>query len=118
MDMKKYLGSAFLTVADIKVSGPRRVTITDVSEGRYDKPNLTFDDGTRLGCNVTNCRILAKAYGRSSADWLDKEVELVVGEIEYQRKPQEAVLVKPISPPIEKRASPIDEDLNDELPPF
>ena len=116
MDMSKYIGGLFLKVEDIKGSGPVRAKIVDVSEGRYDKPDLTFDDGTRLGCNATNGRALARAYGFDSNDWVGKEVELVVGEIQYQGKPQEAILVKPISPPIENKAPPKRDDDLDSIP--
>jgi len=116
MDVSKYVGSVFLKVEDIKASGPQQVTIVDVRQGQYGKPDLMFDDGTRLGCNVTNGRALAKAYGFDSDDWVDKEVELVVGEIEYQGKPQESILVKPISPPVENKAPPKRDEPNDEVP--
>jgi hypothetical protein len=33
MDMRKYSGAAFLKPGDIKASGPRRVVITDLTEG-------------------------------------------------------------------------------------
>jgi hypothetical protein len=117
MDISKYIGGLFLKVVDIKTNGPVRVKIVDVSEGRYDKPDLTFDDGTRLSCNATNGRTLARAYGFDSDDWIDKEVELVVGEIQYQGKPQEAILINPISPPIENKAPPKrGDDPNDSIP--
>src|SRR5262245_27770654 len=64
MDVSKYLGSTFLKVADVKVSGPIRVVIASIVEGKFDKPDLVFDDGTRLTLNVTNTRILARAYGK------------------------------------------------------
>lgn len=58
-------------------------------------------------------------YGLQSDGWVDKQVELVVGEIKYDGKMNEAVLVRPISPPIEKKASPKPGDgpgdINDEI---
>jgi hypothetical protein len=116
MDVTKYVGGLFLKVDDIKANGPVRVKVVDVSEGKYSKPDLTFDDGSKLGCNATNGRVLAKAYGFDSDDWIDKEVELVVGEITYQGKPQEAILVRPISPAIEKKAPPTKPTFDDEVP--
>jgi hypothetical protein len=117
MDLSNYFGSVFLKVEDIKTSGPRRVKIVGVQEGRYGKPDLHFDDGTCLSCNATNGRRLAKAYGFDSDDWLGKEVELVVGEVQYQGKPQEAILITPISPPIENKKPPKPEPgLDDEIP--
>ena len=103
MEMSRYSGAAFLKIGDVK-QGPIRVTITDVRIGKYDKPDLTFDDGSRLSANVTNCRALSRAYGTDSDVWVGKEVELYLGEIEYQDKMQETVLVKPVSPPLEKKS--------------
>jgi hypothetical protein len=118
VDVTKYLGSAFLKPRDV-AAGPVRVVIADVVEGKYDKLDATFDDGTRLSLNVTNTRILARAYGTSAADWVGKEVELYLGEVEFKDKKQEAVLVKPISPPVEKKPPPKRKpggDMEDEIP--
>ena len=104
MDVSKYLGSTFLKVADVKVNGPIRVVIASIVEGKFDKPDLVFDDGTRLSLNLTNTRTLARAYGKDTAFWIDKEIELNVGETEYQGKPQESILITPISPPVDKKA--------------
>jgi hypothetical protein len=104
-DMRKYSGAAFLKPGDIKASGPRRVVITDVTEGKFDKPDLEFDDYTKLSVNANN-RILMAAYGWESKGWLNKEIELGLGQAEYDGKEQEIVLVKPISPPIEKTPPP------------
>ena len=82
------------------------MVIESIVEGKFDKPDLVFDDGTRLTLNVTNTRILARAYGTDSASWIDKEIELNVGETKYQGKPQELILIKPISPPVDKKALP------------
>jgi hypothetical protein len=103
MDVSKYLGRAFLTVADVKVNGPLRMVIKSVVEGKFDKPDLVFDDGTQLSISMTNTRILARAYGTDGADWIGKEVELNVGETKYEGEPQESILIKPISPPVEKK---------------
>ena len=100
MRMNKFVGKMFLKVDDIKASGPTRKTITEVSEGNFDKADLTFDDGTQLSCGKINCGVLARAYGMKSNDWLGKEIELEVGKIKFQGEPQEVILVKPISPPI------------------
>jgi hypothetical protein len=114
MDMSRY-SAVFLKVEDIKASGPIRRIITKVSEGSFDKPDITFDDGTQLSCNKTNCSVLARAYGMESNNWIGKEVDLTVGEITYNGKPQEAILVKPITPPITKKAPPPSE-FGDRIP--
>jgi hypothetical protein len=100
------MGNVFLKVDHIKATGSIRVTIIGVSEGQYGKPDLAFHDGSQLSLNATNCRTLARVYGMESDDWLGKEVELEVGEIRYRGQPQEAILIKPISPPIENKAPP------------
>jgi hypothetical protein len=115
MDTRKYMGNHFLKVDDLKASGPIRVRITDVSEGRFDKLDLSFHDGTRLSLNATNGRILARAYGMESDDWLGMELELKVGQIQYQGERQESILINPISPPLEHKAPPepeFDDDIN------
>ena len=97
MDMRKYSGSAFLKVDDIKASGPRRAAIVDVREGKYGRPDMEFDDGTKIGVNATNTKVLMNAYGRNSDSWVNKKVELAVGEVEYQGEPKACIIIKPIS---------------------
>ena len=87
MDMSKYLGSAFLKVGDIK-AGPIRSVIADITEGKYGKPDVSFSDGTKLSLNTTNDKILCQAYGTESDDWIGKEIELSLGEIEQPRRPE------------------------------
>jgi hypothetical protein len=106
MDIRKYMKNVFLKAEEVKASGPIRLTITDVSEGQFGKPNLTFHDGTKLSLNATNNRALGRAYGMESDDWLAREVELYIGEIPYGGEPQEAIRVKPMSPPIENKVPP------------
>jgi hypothetical protein len=115
MDMRKYVGNVFLKVEHVKAIGPIRVRITGISEGQYGRPNATFDDGSQLSLNNTNCRTLLRAYGIESRDLIGKEIELTVGEIQYRGEPKEVILVKPISPPIENKAPPKPE-FDDQIP--
>ena len=126
MDVSKYMGAAFLKLGDVKVNGPLRLIITDVEEGKYDRPDVSFDDGTRLGLNVTGTRNLARAWGVDTDAWLGKEVELSVGETDINGKTEEMIVVTPISPPIPREDRPPPPkpskrnkdagDLNDEIP--
>lgn len=123
MDMRKFSGSGFLKVADLEANGPLRVVIADVREGKYGKPDLEFDDGSKLSVNATNNRTLVNAYGGNSDDWLGQEIELGLGQVEYQGTLQESILVKPISRPTEKRPLPqakprkaLVSNLDDEVP--
>ena len=115
MDVSKFIGNMFLKAEHVKASGPIRVRITSILEGQFGKLDLAFNDGSQLSLNATNCRTLARSYGSESDDWIGKEVQLTLGEIPYRGQPQEAILVTPISPPIENKGPPKPE-LDDEVP--
>ena len=84
---------------------PLRVVSVNVTEGQYGRPDLEFDDGSKLSVNATNNRKLLNAYGGKSDDWLNKEVELSIGKVEYQGEQQESIVIKPISPPNREEAA-------------
>jgi hypothetical protein len=94
MDMRRFCGESFIKIADVR-SGPLQVW-----EGQYDRPDLVLETGEVLGLNATNNKILIRAYGPISEDWIGKDIELFLGQVEYQKKMQEAVIVRPISPPL------------------
>jgi hypothetical protein len=102
MDMRKYSGANFLKVDDVRAA-PLREIIATVKVGKYDKPDLYLESGDCLSLNATNTATLIRAYGPNSDDWLHKEIELFGGEIEFQNKPIDAVLVKPISPVLKQQ---------------
>lgn len=118
MDMRKYSGETFLKVDDVRE--PLRVTIANVKLGKFDRPNLHFESGDLLSLNATNNTTLIRAYGPNSDDWLRKEVELYAREIEFEKKPVDAILVRPISPALnqqERTKPPAAHDpMNDEVP--
>lgn len=118
MDMRKFSGEHFIKVADVE-DDPIRAVIAVVKMGKYDKPDLVFESGDVLSLNATNNQTLVRAYGANSDDWIGKEVQLLLGEIEYQGRMQKAVKVKPISPPPKPadQKSP-EPDFNDDLPDF
>jgi hypothetical protein len=103
MDMRKFSGEHFIKVDDVR-DGPLNQVIAAVKIGKYGKPDLIFESGDLLSLNATNNSVLVRAYGPNSDDWIGKELELFHGEIEYQGKMQEAVLVRPISPPLKRSA--------------
>jgi hypothetical protein len=112
--MRKYVGGFFLKPDDLK-QGPIHVTIAALSMGKYERPDLEFDDGSRLSLNATNARVLARAYGYESDDYIGKRIELTLGEVEYQGWMQESILIRPISPPVENKALP-KSDTDDHIP--
>jgi hypothetical protein len=103
MDMSEFAGSRFLKVQDVK-GGPIRARIVRVDLGKYNKPNIHLDDGNILSGNATNVRALCRAYGSDSEGWIDHEIELTLGTIEYQGEDQEAIIVNPIAPSLKPKA--------------
>jgi hypothetical protein len=118
MDMRSYMGTTFIKPKDVPT--PRQDQIVDISIGNYDKPVATLKGGGKLSLNATNCSVLGRAYGPDSDDWVDKTIELYVGQVEFKGEMQDSVLVRPISPPVpqEQGRQPQDgrDDLADEIP--
>ena len=44
--------------------------ITEIEEGKYDKPVATFEDGSKLSLNGTNVGTLIRAFGKNDEDWI------------------------------------------------
>jgi hypothetical protein len=57
MDLKQYAGTRYIRVEDLE-RGPRRKTIAGVDLGQWDRPVLTFADGSRLSLCATNVMML------------------------------------------------------------
>jgi hypothetical protein len=102
MDIRKFVGQNFIKIADVR-DAPLRMQIAAINEGKYEKPDVVFETGETLSLNTINARTLMRAYGPESDSWIGKEIELALGTIEFQNRPQEAVVVKPISPPAASR---------------
>jgi hypothetical protein len=118
MDVSKYFGGTFLKVEDLKGRDPIRTRIVDVTMGSFDKLNLEFDDGAKMSVNATNGRALARAYGYESDDWINKEVELSVGRVEYQGNKVDSIVIKPLSEASKEKAPPkrTPDPFDDEIP--
>ena len=85
MDMRKYSGVTFIKVPDVR-NGPLEMQIAVVKEGKYGKPDLVFESGEMLGLNTSNNRILIRAYGPNSNDWIGKKIELTLGQLPFEGK--------------------------------
>ena len=101
VDMKSYAGRRFVKVDDVR-DGPIEGTIVDISEGEFEKLNLTLDTGDTLSLNKTNTTKLLRAFGTDSDRAIGQMVRLLFGEIKYQNRMQEAVILEPIK--IEEKA--------------
>jgi hypothetical protein len=119
MDMSQYAGSSFLKPEHL-TAGPRTETITDVQEGGFGRPELTFESGDKLSVNVTNTRVLLRAFGANDADWLGKMIEISAGETTFKDQIVPTIIVKPISPPVAKEAQQplpaLRDEMDDEIP--
>ncbi|MHC2292887.1 hypothetical protein [Bradyrhizobium barranii] len=119
IDMRKYASETYVTIPDVR-GGSLSEKIANAREGKYDKPEIVFESGDVLSLNATNRKTLMRAYGPTSDTWIGKEVELVLGEVTFENKPQEAVIVRPISPPLtteeKTAAAAVGSDMNDDIP--
>jgi hypothetical protein len=117
MNVREFIGGTFLKPEDIGAT-PIVLTIVEVAEGKWDKLDLTFDDGSKLSLNATNGRAIARAWGYESNDWLGKQVELSVGFTTYKGEQQESILSRPLSPaiPASERKPPPAPTIDDEIP--
>jgi hypothetical protein len=116
MDMRKF-AQAFWRAEDLVPGQPVSVTINQVLNGRFDKPDVYFTDGSKMSLNATNARTLARAYGFNSDAWEGKEIELSRGETSYQGEVKATIIVQPISPknagatPTNSAEVPFDDDV-------
>ena len=102
MDTRKF-GSVFIKPDDVR-DGPRQERIVNVFESeKYRGLVLDLDAGDQFSLNNTNTRILNKAYGCESDNWIGQIIELALGTYKDWRsdppEEKETVIVKPISAP-------------------
>jgi len=99
MDMRKY-SAGIITPEELR-DGPQRETIVDVFEHEtHGCAVLVFESGNQFYCWNNYARILSKAWGYSSDDWLNQEVELSLGHYTDRKtdKQKETVTLCAISP--------------------
>ncbi len=120
MDMSKFSGDAYLKVEDIRVSGPVRVAIETITEGTFDKPVANLSDGSALQLNISNTRTLVRTWGKNSEDWLGREIELAIGQVEFKGELTDSIVVSPVSAaiPIGERKAPPAPEIDDSDIPF
>jgi ribosomal protein L12E/L44/L45/RPP1/RPP2 len=98
VDVRHYIKGKFLKVDDFAAEARRRESIQGTEEGKFDKLNLLLSSGDQLALSATNLRRLTQAYGFNSEDWVGLEIELYVGQLEFNGRPVDSILLKPISP--------------------
>jgi len=117
VDMKGYAGKHFVKIDDVR-DGSIEGTIVDISAGEYEKLNLTLDTGDCLSLNKTNTTRLVRAFGSDSDRAIGQMVRLFLGEIKYQGRMQEAVVLEPIktAPDEEENAAAFGSPTNEKKP--
>ena len=104
MDMSQFAGRNFLRVADIEEGGPFKATIVAIEEDKkFGKALVYLSEGSILSLNVTNAKTLIKSFGAESDDWIGKEIEIYIGEVEYNEKMVSTILVRVISAEVEHK---------------
>jgi hypothetical protein len=101
LDMRKF-ATGFLRPDDVR-DGARVEKIVNVYEHeKYNRPVLDLESGAQFTLNESNTRILNKAWGFDSDDFLDQELELSLGHYKDWREDppveKETVVVRPLSP--------------------
>ena len=118
MDLTKYASNKLSRPKTLE-SGPQRKTITVVEEGKFEKPVVTFEDGTRLSLNETNVSTLIAAFGRTDENWIGQKIELYAGTLRYNGSDNAAVLVRALTSPAAERTpkpQPPRDTMDDEIP--
>jgi hypothetical protein len=114
-DMSRYATSTFIKVDDL-TEGPEQKVITEIGEGKYEKPVATFNDGSKLSLNGTNVRTLIGAFGPNDEDWIGQRIDLYAGTVRFDGKDTDSVLVRALNPlPAAERTplkpQPVDDDI-------
>jgi hypothetical protein len=119
MDMSQYAktNSLFLNTNDLKDLGPIKWTIAFVEPGRFEKPNLVFENGKKLGVNPTNARVLINAWGTDSNGWIGHEVQLRLTKVKFGGVDRDMIAIDPINAPAQPASkAQTRKDLDDDIP--
>jgi hypothetical protein len=123
---RKYAGSPFISLKDLKDKPPLLEKIEFVTEevdGKFgDRLVATFESGKRLSLNATSVGILMRDIDPDYDRWVGHRVKVHAAEIDFKNGKTTAVLVEPID--VEKPPSKATEpaagkprgDMDDEIP--
>jgi hypothetical protein len=123
MDFDKIYGGHHLKADDVRGAEVRweigKVVEADMKQrdGTTAKKWVLYfvEQEKTLPLNKTNARNLAKAFGKNSADWIGREVDLQVVSTSFG----DGIQVDPVSEPPEPKSKPKPDDMGgDEIPPF
>jgi hypothetical protein len=108
VDVRKYAAGAYLKPADVEGTLIKRIINVEETEGKFGaKLDAWFEDGSRLSLSGKNVGELMRAYGTDSDSWLDKSVQLTVGDYEDRDgKPGKMILLAAIDPEVPRDQRP------------
>ena len=111
-----------------RIVNVRTCVSEELGQGRdkEKKPVLYFNKGNKgLVLNVTNARVIAKAYGDDTGNWAGKPIEIYPTQVEFKGDLVDAIRVRvpdvPAAGTTDTTAAPmtddnLDDELNDDLP--
>ena len=108
VDVRKYAAGAYLKPADVEGAVTKRIINVEETEGKFGpKLDAWFEDGSRLSLSGKNVGELMRTYGTDSDLWLDKNVELTVGDYEDRAgNPGKMILLAAIDPEVPREQRP------------
>lgn len=123
MRMQEFAGTRFLgpeDVADTELVD----TITAIELGRFGKPVVTLESGSRLSLNKSNVGRLIRTLGSDdSRAWIGCRIEISLGEAEFDGERRPSLVVRGLdratpskaAAPAKPKAS-SGFDMNDDIP--
>jgi hypothetical protein len=107
MKLSEMFPSNLLKAQDVTdAGGEMNLTIFNVEMREFDgdngekerKPVLIFADEKRMVLNKTNANSIAAMHGQDTDLWINKEITLVVQDVQFGNKMTPAIRVKHINP--------------------
>jgi hypothetical protein len=113
MDMRSYSARNYIKLEDVS-DGPIEKVIVSVAAGGFNKPDITFSDGSVLSANKTTVLQLNRKLGYESSSWLGQGVEVYEGPVTYNGSTKPGVLARAIDEAPSRKPGD-NSDLNDSI---
>ena len=99
MDMRKYSGG-LITPENLREGPQVEKTVNIYENEKHGCAVLQFESGNEFFCWNNYARVLNKAWGYDSENWLEQELELSLGHYKDRKtgEQKETVDIRPISP--------------------
>ena len=87
--------TTYVKAADFAEGETRLVTIKKVAA-----VDVSFDDDSIFTLNATNWRVLTKAFGVETDNWIGQTIKLTRGEAPDEGEMKPTIFVEAVSPPL------------------